>query len=138
MTTSRIAKAKLKDGQLIVELQGHVKDTERLTTVKCAQDKLHPDLLEAFAALGPSVREILEWPSNLYRETVLFSPTSRATTERDRIQATGVSWSFSETANVEGACIVFQVDLDGCNSPFCGTTPHLPFGQYAEDGDQPV
>lgn len=133
--TTRIAKAKIKDGQLIVELQGHDKDTERHTVVKCAQEKLHPELMEAFAALSPSVREILEWPSNLYGAEFGVDPDLR---HRDRIRVTGVSWSYSETTDVEGACIVFQVDLEGCTSPFCGTTPHLPFDQYAEDGEQPV
>lgn len=135
MTDTRIAKAKLKDGQLIVELTGHDKDTERLTTVKCAQDKLHPALMEAFAALSPSVREILEWPSNLYGAAFGIDPDLR---HHDRIRVTGVSWSYSETTDVEGACIVFQVDLESCTSPFCGTTPHLPFDQYSEDGNQPV
>lgn len=131
--TTRIAKAKLKDGQLIVETEGHDKDTERHSVVKCAQDKLHAGLMEAFAALSPSVREILEWPSRLYWEA--FGTEMQ---ERDRIRVTGVSWSYSETTDVEGACIVFQVDLENCTSPFCGTTPHLPFGQYSEDGNQPV
>lgn len=133
--TTRIAKAKIKDGQLIVELQGHDKDTERHTVVKCAQEKLHPELMEAFAALSPSVREILEWPSNLYMD---YDAPSAEMYDRDRIRVTGVSWSHSETTDVEGACIVFQVDLEECTSPFCGTTPYLPFGQYAEDGEQPV
>jgi hypothetical protein len=128
VTAIRIAKAKIKDGQLIVELEGHDKDTERHTVVKCAQDKLHAGLMEAFAALSPSVREILEWPGYLYNETA----------GHDRIRVTGVSWSHSETTDVEGACIVFQVDLENCTSPFCGTTPHLPFDQYSEDGNAPV
>lgn len=128
---TRIAKAKLKDGQLIVEMEGHDKDTERHTVVKCAQDKLHAELMEAFAALSPSVREILEWPGSLYLDGISMPL-------RDRIRVTGVSWSYSETTDVEGACIVFQVDLEGCTSPFCGTTPHLPYDQYSEDGNQPV
>lgn len=141
--TTRIAKAKIKDGQLIVETEGHDKDTERHSVVKCAQDKLHAELMEAFAALSPSVREILEWPSNIYVDTTGYenvTSTSRLTAEhrRDRIRVTGVSWSYSETTDVEGACIVFQVDLENCTSPFCGTTPHLPYGQYSEDGNQPV
>jgi len=133
--TTRIAKAKLKDGQLIVETEGHDKDTERHSVVKCAQDKLHAELMEAFAALSPSVREILEWPSRLYWEAFGNEIEMQ---ERDRIRVTGVSWSYSDTTDVEGACIVFQVDLENCTSPFCGTTPHLPFDQYSEDGNQPV
>lgn len=135
MTDVRISKAKLKDGQLHVELEAHDKDTERHTVVKCAQDKLHAGLLEAFAALSPSVREILEWPSNLYGAEFGVDPELR---HHDRIRVTGVSWSYSESVDVEGACIVFQVDLENCTSPFCGTTPHLPFDQYSEDGNQPI
>jgi hypothetical protein len=129
MITTRIAKARLKDGQLIVELQGHDKDTERHTVVKCAQDKLHAELMEAFAALSPGVREILELPSNAWTDGLCF---------RESIRVTGVSWSLSETTGVEGACLVFQVDLEGATSPFNGVTPHLPFGQYTEDGNAPV
>lgn len=129
MNTSRIARAKLKDGQLIVELQGRDDDTERHTIVKCAQDKLHPDLLDAFVALSPSVREILELPSNVWSDNLGAD---------DSIRVTGVSWSHSESTDVEGACLVFQVALENCNSPFCGTTPHLPFDQYTEDGNAPV
>lgn len=132
MTTpsvTRIAKAKIKDGQLIVELEGHDKDTERHTVVKCAMDKVHPGLADRFRDLSQSVRAILEWPGNLYNDF---------TGQRDRIRVTGVSWSYSETTDVEGACIVFQVDLEECTSPFCGTTPHLPYDQYADDGNQPT
>lgn len=127
----RIAKAKIKDGDLIVELDGHDKDTEKHTVVKCSLEKVHGDIAARFQGLSASVREILEWPSFLYCDAL-------SETSRDRIRATGVSWSYSETTDVEGACIVFQVDLEGSNSPFCGTTPHLPYGQYAEDGNQPV
>lgn len=126
---TRIAKAKIKDGQLIVEMEGHDKDTERSTVVKCTMDKVHADLPLRFQALSAGVREILEWTPGQYND---FSG------QRDRIRVTGVSWSWSETTSVEGACIVFQVDLEECTSPFCGTTPHLPFDQYAEDGNQPV
>jgi hypothetical protein len=129
MTDIRIAKAKIKDGQFIVEITGRDKDTEKLTTLTCSKSKIHADLEAAFAGLADSVREILEWPSNLYK------PYGSDT---DDIRVTGVSWSWSQSTEVEGACIVFQVDLEGCTSPFCGTTPHLPFDQYSEGGEQPV
>jgi hypothetical protein len=126
---TRIAKAKFKDGQLIVELRGHDNDTDRVTQVTCSKTKCHPDLEAAFAGLADSVREILEWPSNLYKSY---------DGKTDRITVTGVSWSYSESTNVEGACIIFQVELEENNSPFCGTTPHLPYDQYSEGGEQPV
>ncbi len=133
MNTARITKAKIKDGQLIIELDDHSKDTERHIVVKCVEDKVHPDLFARFRGLANSVREILEWPANLYCDSL-----TDKLEHRDRIRATGVSWSFSETTGVEGACIVFQVDLEGSTSPFCGTTPHLPFDQYTEDGNAPL
>jgi hypothetical protein len=143
IASSRICKAKRKDGYLIVELDGTDNDTERQTVVKCRLDKVHPDIATCFQALSDSVREVLEWPSNLYTDTLGYQRSTDAVDveaehSSDRINVTGVSWSYSESTDVEGACIVFQVNLEQCTSPFCGTTPHLPYGQYSEDGNQPV
>src|ERR1700675_4416703 len=99
--TFRIAKAKFKDGQLQVELRSYDKDTDRVTVVTCSKDKCHPDLEEAFAAIAPGIREILEWPNSLYGE---------------RLRVTGISWSYSESTDVEGASIIFQVDLEDSNA----------------------
>ena len=118
----RIAKAKIKDAQLHVELEGMENDVERKIALK-SLDGFHPDLQAAFDALCPSVREILEWPSNLYL---------------DSLRVTGVSWSYSEGTGVEGAVLVCQAALEGCTSPFCFNTPHLPFHQYTEDGNAPL
>ena len=123
MIVTRIAKAGFKDGQLQVVQRCRSNDTERTITISCSKSRCHPDLEAAFDALGPSVREILEWPNSLYG---------------NRLRITGVSWSYSETTDVEGACITFQADLEDSNSPFCGTTPHLPYDQYSEGGEQPV
>lgn len=121
--TTRIAKAKLKDGQLEVRLEHTDSDTERKSTVRSLEG-VHPDLIEAFAALAPHVREILEWPGNLYGNSMTV---------------TGVSWSVSEATEVEGAVISAQAELDDCNSPFCFNTPFLPFDLYNEENrDQPV
>lgn len=123
IVTARIAKAKLKDGQLHVELEQHDSDTERKTQLK-SLGGCHPDLDEAFSALAPHVREILEWPSSLYGNSM---------------RITGVSWSESEKTGVEGAVISAQADLDGSNSPFCFNTPFLPFDLYNEENEeQPV
>ena len=118
----RISKAKLKDSQLYVELEDVEKDCERKTQLK-SLDGVHPDLTDAFDALCPSVREILEWPNSLYDGKLIV---------------TGVSWSYSEGTGVEGAVLVCQAQLDGCTSPFCFNTPHLPFAQYCEDGNAPL
>jgi hypothetical protein len=119
----RIAKAKIKDAQLHVELEGTEDDNERKTALRSLGSyTYHPDLQAAFNALVPHVREILEWPDHLYA---------------GELRVTGVSWSLSENTDVEGAVMVCQATLATCNSPFCFNTPHLPFGQYAEDGEQP-
>jgi hypothetical protein len=121
MTDIRISKARIKDGQLHVELEGMENDVERKTSLK-SHDGFHPDLQAAFDALCPSVREILEWPGNLYPE----------------LRVTCVSWSHSENTGVEGAVLVCQSPLESCTSPFCFNTPHLPFAQYNEDGNAPL
>lgn len=118
----RIAKAKLKDGQLHVELESTDEDTERKTSLR-SLGGYHPDLGDAFQALCPHVREVLEWPDSVYGGC---------------LTVTGVSWSLSADTGVEGAVMVCQAALDTCTSPFCFNTPHLPFGQYAEDGNAPV
>jgi hypothetical protein len=121
MNATRITKAKIKDGQLHVELEGAENDTERKITLR-SMEGFHADLSDAFEALGPSVREILEWPNSLYPE----------------LKVTGVSWSHSENTGVEGAVLVCQAPLEGCTSPFCFNTPYLPFAQYCEDGNAPL
>jgi len=122
MTTTRITKAKIKDGQLHVELEGMENDTERKITLR-SMEGFHADLSDAFDALCRHVREILEWPGNLYLDTM---------------KVTGVSWSMSEGTGVEGAVISGQAGLDTCTSPFCFNTPHLPFEQYNPDGNGPL
>jgi hypothetical protein len=122
MTATRITKAKIREGQLHVELEGTDSDTERKITLR-SMEGFHADLSAAFDALAIHVREILEWPSNLYDGV---------------LTVTGVSWSHSENTGVEGAVLVCQAQLDGCTSPFCFNTPHLPFSQYCEDGNAPL
>jgi hypothetical protein len=123
ISVTRIAKASFKDGQLLVVQRCRSSDTERTINISCSKTRCHPDLEAAFDACGSAVREILEWPSTLYG---------------NRLRITGATWSHSENTDVEGACITFQVDLEDSNSPFCGTTPHLPYEQYSESGEQPV
>ena len=123
IATLRIAKAKRKDGQLQVELEQTDSDTERKISMK-SLGGCHPDLDAAFDDIAPHVREILEWPSNLYS---------------NHMTVTGVSWSESENTGVEGAVISAQASLEGCNSPFCFNTPFLPFELYNEENEsQPM
>ena len=119
----RIAKVSCKDGEYIVKTQQAVDDGDKETIWKCRADP-HPDLVAAFQGLVPTVREICQFPA-MWRD--------------GKIVITGVSWSISETTDVEGACIVAQVELDTCNAPLNIVTPHLPYGQYNEEGpEQPV
>lgn len=121
MTATRITKAKIREGQLHVELEGAENDTERKITLR-SMEGFHADLSAAFDALAPHVREILEMPNSLYPE----------------LKVTGVSWSHSEGTGVEGAVLVCQSPLETSTSPFCFNTPHLPFAQYCDDGNAPL
>lgn len=115
----RICKAKRKDGQLHVELEQTDSDTERKVSLR-SLGGCHSDLDAAFDELAGHIREILEWPGNLYS---------------NHMTVTGVSWSVSEKTDVEGAVISAQASLEGCNSPFCFNTPFLPFDLYNEDNE---
>jgi hypothetical protein len=119
----RIVKAKRKDGRLHIEMEADDGHAEKKISLR-SLDGYHPDLDAAFDALAPEVREILEWPSSLYGNSM---------------RVTGVSWSMSEKTGVEGAVISAQAQLDECNSPFCFNTPFLPFDLYNEENEeQPV
>lgn len=122
MTDSRIKKVKFDGDALEVHLEGTDDDTERKTTVR-SLGSIHPDLRIALQALEPHVRDILVLPDYWCSSS---------------LRVTGVSFSHSEKTEVEGAVITCQADLTTCQSPFCFNTPHLPFEQYADEGDQPT
>lgn len=116
---SRIAKIKIKDGQVfIVEISGEKTTTETETAHKVYASP-HPDFDTAMSGLEEHVRDILGWPPSY---------------AKDRIRIVGVSFSFSETTDVEGAVISGLVSLDKSDSPFSFNTPHLPFEQYSPSG----
>jgi hypothetical protein len=123
MTETRISKIKQKDGWIIIQSTERNGSTqEREVTFKCCDDP-HEDFNEAFAALVAHARDILGWPSS-YAE--------------GRIKITGVSYSFSEDTEVEGAVFTGQVALDSSDAPFCFNTPHLAFAQYSEGGQAKI
>lgn len=115
----RVSKIKTADSRLIINIiEGEGTITEREVTLKSAEDP-HPDLTKAFRALEQHAREILEWPASY---------------AQGRVSITGVSFSFSEKTEVEGAVMTGQVALQAADAPLCFNTPHLPFDQYTPDG----
>jgi len=114
---SRIAKIKTKDGLItIIEVSGKEGSNSKTTEHKLYDDP-HPDFTKAMQDLVTHVRTILEWPTSYGLGSIHIG---------------GVSFSFSEDTEVEGAVISGSVGLDTSDSPFSFNTPHLPFEQYAE------
>lgn len=114
---ARISKIKTKDGAItIIELSGREGQNQTTTEHKFYDDP-HPDFTKAMQDLVTHVRTILEWP-------ISYALGS--------ISIRGVSFSFSEDTEVEGAVISGQVGLNTSDSPFSFNTPHLAFEQYAE------
>lgn len=117
-----ITKVKVKEAGVeirYVEKQGKV---NKEVIYKCTEQP-HPDLDLAMSALVRDVYDILELPMD-------WAP--------QRMKIIGVSFSFSEETNVEGAVITGLVELKTSNSPFVFNTPHIPFDQYSENGEAPV
>lgn len=123
MSEERIAKIKMKEGQIIIVLSEKQDDqNERETTLK-SYDAAHQDFLTSIDALCTHARSILDLPHDW---------------KRDEMRITGVSFSMSETTGVEGAVISGQVSLTGADAPFNFNTPHLPFESYSETSNGPV
>lgn len=118
----RISKIRMKDGRIEITIVQTNGANEAETNHKI-YDAPHPDFPMAMAALESHAREILQWPSD-YRA--------------GEVRIVSVSYSFSETTNVEGATISGLVNLETSNSPFSFNTPHLPFEQYSEGGVSPL
>lgn len=114
---ARIAKIKFKDGlTTIIESSGR-EGSNQTTTEHKLYDDPHPDFTKAMNDLVTHVRTILEWP-------VSYALGS--------IHIRGVSFSFSEDTEVEGAVISGSVGLNTSDAPFNFNTPHLAFEQYDE------
>ena len=124
--SKRITKVKVKDGKVEILLSENHGKVEKETVFRCSELP-HPDLNLAFSALESEVRDILE-----------FDKVLGGVVWPGKMEVIGVSWSYSETADVEGATITALVRLDTTNSPLVINTPHLPFGQYSDQGNQPV
>lgn len=119
---TRIAKAKLKDGAVTVEkIETRGIDFEKKVKITCTETP-HEDLRLAFGALEPTAREILQLPDHW---------------RAGEMSIQSVTWSKSDSTEVEGAVITGSVGLDTADSPFCFNTPHLPFEQYSEGGNAP-
>jgi len=117
-----ITKVKVKEEAVEIRYTEHHGKIEKEVIFKCPE-KPHPDMDMAMAALVRDVYDILELPAD-------WAP--------QRMRITGVSFSFSEETNVEGAVISGLVELTTSNAPFCFNTPHIPFDQYSEGGTAPV
>ena len=122
ITEKRIAKVKVKDGQIIIiHVEKHGEFNEKEITFK-SFDRPHEDFDKAMDALATHARTILELPKDW---------------KKDDMRITGVSWSQSD-AGVQGAVLTGQVSLGTSDAPFNFNTPHLPFEQYSETGNSPV
>jgi len=116
---SRISKVSRKGEELVITFASTDGETDKTTIVKSRRQP-HADLVAAFSGLERHVREILDVPGSVWKDAMSIS---------------GVTWSFSEDTEVEGAVITGLVSLETCTSPFCFNTPHLPFKQYSEGGN---
>ena len=118
-----ITKVKLKDGNVEIRFKEDLGvRTEKESIFKC-DEEVHSDFSGALIQLVPIVYDILQLPPE-WRAGLMY--------------ITGVSFSNSESTDVEGAVITGTVGLDTSTSPFCFNTPHLPFGQYSESGNSPL
>lgn len=120
---TRISKAKLKDGAVTVEkIETRGIDFEKKVRIHCTETP-HEDLRLAFDGLEPTVRAILQLP-DYWRA--------------GEIAIQSVTWSKSDSTEVEGAVITGSVALETADAPFNFNTPHLPFEQYSKTGESPT
>jgi hypothetical protein len=118
-----ITKIKTKENTVEIRFKEELGlHAEKESVFKC-EDEMHPDFTMCFTKLIPVVYEILELPEEW---------------RAGDMTVTGVTFSLSESTDVEGAVITGLVKLSTTNSPFCFNTPHLPFGQYSEKGNSPT
>lgn len=123
MIERRITKVRFKDGRVEIhqieqDRDASVERTKEIT-FHCAEEPAD-EFVAAFKRLAPHVRTVLELPTDW---------------AEGRLDVTQCSFSESD-AGVEGATMGGRVRLDTAPSPFAFNTPHLPFEQYAEGGNQ--
>lgn len=94
---------------------------EKEWSFRCVEEP-SPDMPKAFEALIPEIKDLLELPQDWADQA---------------FKVLKVSWSWAEGPGVEGATMTCRADLECANSPLILNTPHLPFGQYSETGNQP-
>lgn len=118
-----ITKIKAKEGEVIIKYKEDLgNNTEKESIFKCS-DEMHSDFTMCFTKLIPVVYKILQLPDEW---------------RIGEMRITGVSFSHSESTDVDGAVITGLVNLTTANSPFCFNTPHIPFDQYSENGKSPT
>ena len=124
MARRHITKVKFKEGRVEIHAKQKLRvgDDAKTEILNCSEEPAD-GFKKAFGELETHVRTILQLPDEQWQ---------------DRIQITGVSYSFSEDTEVEGAVITGFVRLDTSHSPFSFNTPHLPFEQYSATGESPL
>ncbi|MEI6730418.1 MAG: hypothetical protein WCL30_04095 [Pseudomonadota bacterium] len=119
----RISKVSFKDGKIKICTKDGSDDFNNKETILQSTEAPNLDFTNAMSELVEVARAILEFPADY---------------AKDKIKITGVSFSFSETTEVQGAVITGTIALETSNSPFCFNTPHLPYEQYSESGESPT
>jgi hypothetical protein len=119
----RITKVKVDGAR--VEISGKATwgiNNEREWHMRCVEEP-DPVFPEALQKLVPEIKELLELPSDW---------------ADGAMKVISVSFSWAAGPKVHGASICCRADLECANSPLIFNTPHLPYDQYSEGGDQPV
>lgn len=119
----RITKVKVEGAR--VEISGKATwgiNNEREWHIRCVEEP-DPAFPEAMQKLVPEIKEMLELPEDW---------------AAGAMKVISVSFSWSASVKVRGASICCRADLECANSPLIFNTPHLPYDQYSETGQQPV
>lgn len=95
---------------------------EREVTMRSVEEP-DPALQKALDALPPLIRNLLELPDHW---------------AEGKLSVVSISWSWSASTEVRGASICCRADLECATAPLIFNTPHLPYEQYSERGQQPV
>jgi hypothetical protein len=122
-TETRIKSIKFAEGK--VEIAGIDKsgEADEKEWTSRSFDGPHPDLTAALDKLCPEIRKLLSLPAKW---------------AEGQLSVMKVSWSFSETTDVEGATMTCRADLSCSDAPLIFNTPHLPYDQYSPSGNAPT
>ena len=123
MRDQRIRKVKLDGARVeITSIETWGVSNEREWTLRCSEPP-DPQFPIAMQAMVPAIKDMLELPKDW---------------ADGNFKVLSVTFSWSESTEIKGASICCRADLDCATSPLIFNTPHLPYDQYAEGGEQPV